>query len=965
MKTKIVKVDEVKIESLIKRNFSEEFMRKVYNVYIDDCMSIVEKTIAFDKMFTAEFGNRKDYRRIGEGTNRFVCLLDNHIIKVAYNYLAYIDNMNELAQAKYKPKYLAQAYETNGIILVSEYVTVMDKSEFLENQTPIQNILMKLEADINPYEKEKGKNYILGDMGMSNKNYGNWGRRMNGEIVILDYGYLYELSYQEWRDVAKCPVCGSSLEYTPDYSELQCTHENCTTKVKYTTLRNTFGYANIIENIKYNLNNDKYIKFDEKGNIIVDVMEKIVIEDEPEEEFKMPEEEEARLSLSMEKFFELATYIKQQGEFSIDRIYKLKEEIFENAELYDEILLPCILGVLNVKYNHIDKYLRDFDKISKNRWSQLYVEHKRDFESDKPMFTDEEEEFVDYIDENEEYNVKGYESNIKLVDRFEDDEAKKITSLDDILGSSLDDCFSNIFMADDSDKLDKIENDDEYSLEHIMNLLNEETTMDDMKQEEGESEEITPLQNLEIMYNRLESGLTDVITNYYIGIGKLEDSESDYVTGDVYRTYLNGDFIDLDYSPKVNASNILGGYEPDTFAFPLYRHMLLMYDYDMEKVEEEYEATYRIDQSVEMPVDIYSKLENRSIVINQIMTRFEEGAPSKHVFVNTFGKELNDYYDALDEYYDSIHEADREVGYDDPNYYLESIGNNNDLNKLMDEAKTDLIDELLDQSMRLDDFNDTHRIVYYYDIEAIMSNTELNIFEIIKNMKFVNRHGVIFDNMKDRILNKYYEEYGTVLSDDAFDIFKYDGSIVKEVGCETHPRLVRPRLKAKLVPIDSNVDGYKPDVFNRNNYVRFIVEQRYEVLYNLDNPEDVTKMQDLKLELNRRNLYYTESKLRRYSLKTSLDNKRFALTDREVEILDEYERLLGISDVKDVDRVFKKAVVEILDREYEFGKETKEFMNDVAMYDLSEAFSNRLFKIHMLEMSNSMTRLEFLLQIEG
>lgn len=965
MKTKIVKVDEVKIESLIKRNFSEEFMRKVYNVYIDDCMSIVEKTIAFDKMFTAEFGNRKDYRRIGEGTNRFVCLLDNHIIKVAYNYLAYIDNMNELAQAKYKPKYLAQAYETNGIILVSEYVTVMDKSEFLENQTPIQNILMKLEADINPYEKEKGKNYILGDMGMSNKNYGNWGRRMNGEIVILDYGYLYELSYQEWRDVAKCPVCGSSLEYTPDYSELQCTHESCTTKVKYTTLRNTFGYANIIENIKYNLNNDKYIKFDEKGNIVVDVMEKIVIEDEPEEEFKMPEEEEARLSLSMEKFFELATYIKQQGEFSIDRIYKLKEEIFENAELYDEILLPCILGVLNVKYNHIDKYLRDFDKISKNRWSQLYVEHKRDFESDKPMFTDEEEEFVDYIDENEEYNVKGYESNIKLVDRFEDDEAKKITSLDDILGSSLDDCFSNIFMADDSDKLDKIENDNEYSLEHIMNLLNEETTMDDMKQEDDESEEITPLQNLEIMYNRLESGLTDVITNYYIGIGKLEDSESDYVTGDVYRTYLNGDFIDLDYSPKVNASNILGGYEPDTFAFPLYRHMLLMYDYDMEKVEEEYEATYRIDQSVEMPVDIYSKLENRSIVINQIMTRFEEGAPSKHVFVNTFGKELNDYYDALDEYYDSLHEADREVGYDDPNYYLESIGNNNDLNKLMDEAKTDLIDELLDQSMRLDDFNDTHRIVYYYDIEAIMSNTELNIFEIIKNMKFVNRHGMIFDNMKDRILNKYYEEYGTVLSDDAFDIFKYDGSIVKEVGCETHPRLVRPRLKAKLVPIDSNVDGYKPDVFNRNNYVRFIVEQRYEVLYNLDNPEDVTKMQDLKLELNRRNLYYTESKLRRYSLKTSLDNKRFALTDREVEILDEYERLLGISDVKDVDRVFKKAVVEILDREYGFGKETKEFMNDVAMYDLSEAFSNRLFKIHMLEMSNSMTRLEFLLQIEG
>ena len=112
-------------------------MRKIYDIYSDDCMSIVEKTILFDKIFTEELGHRKDYRRIGEGTNRFVCRLDNHIIKVAYNYLAYIDNMNDLAQAKYKKKYLAQAYETIGIILVSEYVTVMDKEDFLENQSPI------------------------------------------------------------------------------------------------------------------------------------------------------------------------------------------------------------------------------------------------------------------------------------------------------------------------------------------------------------------------------------------------------------------------------------------------------------------------------------------------------------------------------------------------------------------------------------------------------------------------------------------------------------------------------------------------------------------------------------------------------------------------------------------------------------------------------------------------------------
>jgi ssDNA-binding Zn-finger/Zn-ribbon topoisomerase 1 len=129
--------------------------------------------------------------------------------------------MNELAQSKHKSKYLAQAYETNGIILVSEYVTVMDKMEFLESQFYIKKILDVLAID------EKKRQYILGDMVMSEKNYGNWGRRMNGDIVVLDYGYLYELTNAEWKEVAKCPTCGSSLEYTKDYSELKCVKPEC------------------------------------------------------------------------------------------------------------------------------------------------------------------------------------------------------------------------------------------------------------------------------------------------------------------------------------------------------------------------------------------------------------------------------------------------------------------------------------------------------------------------------------------------------------------------------------------------------------------------------------------------------------------------------------------------------------------------------------------------------------------
>ena len=966
MKTNLVKVNEVEVESLIKKNFTEEFMRKIYDIYSDDCMSIVEKTILFDKLFTEEFGNRKDYRRIGEGTNRFVCLLDNHIIKVAYNYLAYIDNMNELAQAKYKKKYLAQAFETNGLILVSEYVTVMDKEEFLENQLPIARILSDLEADRNPYEKDKEKYYILGDMGMSNKNYGNWGRRMNGEIVVLDYGYLYQLSHKEWKEVSKCPVCGSSLSYTEDYSELKCEKSECQTRVKYTTLRNNFGYSNIIENIKYNLNNDKYIKFDEHGKIVVDVMEKVEIEEEKEEEFKMPEDVEIKINKSMEKFFEIAEYIKNNDMLTLNDMDMIKEEIYNEEDEYDEILLPYVLASLELTYKNVDKYLKDFDKIVKARYNEIFTELKRDYDNNKVEEMIEEDDEPDIYDSTEEYNVNGYESNVKIVDTY-DDSTRKLTSLDELLGSEVEDTFKNLFMVGDNDKIDDIDNENSYTLDHIMNLLNinEEYKDNEVIEEKEESEEDIE-DELKEKYERLEDALTELISDRYKVIGILEESEDDYTTGDVYRTYLNGDYIDLDYSPRVNARNILGGWEPNKFAFPLYRHMMIKYDYDIETIDDEYEAVYKIEEEVEIPEDIYSKIENRSIVIGQILNRFEEEIqPPRYIAIDKIGKELNEYYEALDKYYESMKEDKTEVDINSPEYYLKLAENSESIVKLLREAKSELRDELLDSSIRLEDMLEDNKIVYYYDIEAIMTNTELNIYDIIKSNKFINRNGKIFNNMKDLILDKYYMEYGTVLSDNVFDIFKYGGSIEKEVGCETHPRIIKPRIKAKLVNKDSNEDIFKPDMFNKLRYNRIMIEQRYELLINKNNPEEVTKMSELKANMNRKNLYYTETPVSKYSIKKSKDNMRYGLTEKEIELVNEYEKMIGIADVKDHDRLFKKSIVKVLNRKYNLSNETKEFMNDLYKTDLSEAYANRLFKINVLEMSGSMNRLDFLKQVEA
>lgn len=969
MKTKLVKVNEVKIESLIKRNFSEEFMRKIYDVYSDDYMSIVEKTIRFDKIFTEEFGGRKDYRRIGEGTNRFVCLLDNHIIKVAYNYLAYIDNMNELAQAKYKSKYLARAYETNGIILVSEYVTVMDKMEFLENQLYIKRILDVLAED-QSMDETKRRFYILGDMGMSDKNYGNWGRRMNGDIVVLDYGYLYQLTNEAWKEVARCPMCGSSLEYTKDYSELECTKTECRKKSKYTTLRNTQGYGSIIENIKENLVADKYVKFNNKGEITVDVMDRIEIEEKPKAVFVMPEEIECKINKAKEQFF-LVTEQLRYSDLSLEDYYELKEEIMNSRDEYDEMLFPFVLASIELNTQNVEKYIKDFNKFAEARYEKLYKELKEEFDEENDN-EEEVEDIPDCFDDFEGYSVKGYESELKIVDRYSDNGDSKVvsTTLDDLLGAEINDAFSFAVNAEDP-SLDDMN--DEFSLDHIMNLLNINTQLMNEAEEkiarEKEQEEQEKLdadykiyvaeKELEDAYKELEDALTSMIRLRYKEAGCLFDDD-EYTTGDVYRTYLNGDYIDLDYSPRVNAKNILGGWRVNEFAFPLYRHLLIKFDYDMDQIEQEYQAIYRIDDELEPPKDLYGTVENRNVVIGQIMNRFEDSMkPARPTLIMNIGNELNRYYKAMDEYYEVVKPAAVDADINDSNYYLTVAEESEHTTKMLREAKVELKEELADKGYNLDGLMDEYKIVYYYDTESIMSNTELNVMNLVQEIDLTN-----VKNIKEHILNEYYKKYNSIITDSVFDIFKYNGAIEKEEGCLTHPRIVKPRIKAKLVDKDSKLDTFKPEIFNRTQYKVISIEQRYDLVVNISNPEEITELHDIILNLNRRNVYYSERMVNKYNVKRTKDNMRYGLTEKEISLVEEFEDRLSIEVIRDVDKVVKRTIVDLMNEEYNMCEETKEFMYDLANSDLSEAYANRLMKINLLEINGKTTRLEYLTHVE-
>ena len=680
----------------------------------------------------------------------------------------------------------------------------------------------------------------------------------------------------------------------------------------------------------------------------------------------MPEDIVIRIDKAKETFFLISEIIKKDM-LDIDKYYELKDMIISEKEEYDEYLYPFVLASIDMNMYNINKYIKDFDKFSKARYESLFKELKEEFDNEEEI---ELEDLPDCYDEFGEYSVKGYESELQIIDRFADNGEDKVikTSLDDFFSAEFDNGFTNLFDAEDP-KLDDMNN--EFTLDHIMNLLNinEQLQAEDRIEQQKEQEEKEKLdkdyeiymaeKELESTYNELEEALTNVIRLRYKEEGCLYDEE-EYTTGDIYRTYLNGDYIDLDYSPKVNARNILGGWRPSEFAFPLYRHMLIKFDYDMEQIETEFQAVYRIDDEVEIPKDLYGTVENRNPVIGQIMNRFEDSMkPARPTMIMNIGNELNNYYKALDKYYEVVKPTGANVDIDDPNYYLQVAEESEHMTKLLREAKSELKDSLANDGYKLEGLMDIYKIVYYYDLESIMTNTELNILDIIQNSDLT---GV--SDIKEFILNKYYMEYNSILPDSVFDIFKYNGAIEKEEGCVTHPRIIKPRIKAKLVDKNSKLDTFKPEIFNRVQYKVLTIEQRYDMLINMNNPEEITNMNDMIVKMKSKNVFYSDRLISKYNIKKTRDNLRYGLTEKEIKLVEEFEERLSIETIKDIDGIVKKTIINLMNDEYNMCNDTKEFMYDLAKYGLAEAYANRLMKINILEMNGSTTRLEYLTHVE-
>lgn len=167
--------------------------------------------------------NNIPFDGLGSGTNRMAVLIDGYAVKIALDKDGMIDNRREMLYTKQLQPYVVKVYECLplGLIAVTEFVTIFTLNEFHIYQDKMREILDII-----------AEQFLIGDVGITGKNYVNWGTRNDGTICILDFAYIYSVKY----NVFTC-ACGDSslLSYDKNFVNLIC--PNCGRKYTFGEIR--------------------------------------------------------------------------------------------------------------------------------------------------------------------------------------------------------------------------------------------------------------------------------------------------------------------------------------------------------------------------------------------------------------------------------------------------------------------------------------------------------------------------------------------------------------------------------------------------------------------------------------------------------------------------------------------------------------------------------------------------------
>ena len=154
--------------------------------------------------------NNIPFEGLGSGTNRMAVLIEGYAVKIALDKDGMIDNRREMLYTKQLQPYVVKVYEStpNGLIAVTEFVEIFTLSEFHEHQEEMTEILSNISTQ-----------FLIGDCGITGKNYVNWGTRNDGTICILDFAYIYSVKYK----IFGCACSDEALlKYDKNYVNLIC-----------------------------------------------------------------------------------------------------------------------------------------------------------------------------------------------------------------------------------------------------------------------------------------------------------------------------------------------------------------------------------------------------------------------------------------------------------------------------------------------------------------------------------------------------------------------------------------------------------------------------------------------------------------------------------------------------------------------------------------------------------------------
>lgn len=153
------------------------------------------------------------FQELGTGTNRIALMKDGYVFKIALDRRGMIDNLAEYKRAAEVPIYLAKCYETNRVVAISEYVNLLSFQEYKDNKDKIRIVLANLTSQ-----------YVIEDLGLTPKNYCNWGYRDDDSIVALDYAYMYPLKGNP--NALKCS-CGGDIVIDGSFTSYHCNNPKC------------------------------------------------------------------------------------------------------------------------------------------------------------------------------------------------------------------------------------------------------------------------------------------------------------------------------------------------------------------------------------------------------------------------------------------------------------------------------------------------------------------------------------------------------------------------------------------------------------------------------------------------------------------------------------------------------------------------------------------------------------------